>query len=357
MSRVTIQTLANDLGLSKSTVSRALNGYADISLETKRRVSARALKIGYHPSSQARGLRSGLTQSIGLVLDMDSGNTHRPFLSHFIDGISRQISESGWTLSVATAHGMVGMIDTHRKLLLDHKVDGFIIPRNHVSDGRVALLREARIPFVVYGRCDANDDTPCFDILSEDSMREAVQRLASFGHHRIAYIGGHAGAKYQQFRLSGFKQGMIEAGLQADPELYLAMATTEEQGHRAGNALWTLDLPPSAIVCAVDRAAIGACQAAIELGLQPGHDVSVIGYDGTPEGQYAKPKLTTFAVDNHYAGKTLARLLLNIIQGRLIEPLHELHTAQLIPGDSDGPATLSPNQLAKKLQKKATNVF
>lgn len=349
MSRVTIQALAKDLGLSKSTVSRALNDYPDISVQTKRRVSERALKIGYHPSSQARGLRSGRTHAVGLVLDMDHGNTHRPFLSNFLDGISRFLSEQGWTLSVATAAGMAGMVDTHRKLLLDHKVDGFIIPRNHRNDGRLQLLRDAKIPFVVYGRCDASEQIPYFDILSEDSMRHAVQRLADFGHQRIAFIGGHAEANYQTIRRAGFEQGLAEAQLALDSTLCTHLAVTEEEGKAAAADLWSMPEPPTAIVCAMDRAALGACQAAKELGLQLGDDVSVIGYDGIPEGQFAHPPLTSFAVDNNHAGATLARLLVASIEEQPLEQLHELQAAQLIHGLSDGPAGLSSQQLATRL--------
>ncbi|MGB0867866.1 MAG: LacI family DNA-binding transcriptional regulator [Granulosicoccaceae bacterium] len=350
MSRVTIQALAKDLGLSKSTVSRALNNYPDISLKTKRLVSDRALKIGYHPSSQARGLRSGRTYAVGLVLDMDSGNTHRPFLSNFLDGISRYLSKHGWTLSVATAVGMPGMVDTHRKLLLDHKVDGFIIPRNHRQDGRMKLLRESKIPYVVYGRCDPSDPVPCFDILSENSMQQAVQRLADFGHRRIAYIGGHAEANYQAIRREGFIEGLEKSQLAFDPELCTHLAVTEEEGKEAATQLWLHKNPPTAIVCAMDRAALGACLAAQDMDLQLAKDVSVIGYDGIPEGQFAQPRLTSFEVDNHYAGATLAQLLVANIEDQLIEQPQELKAARLIPGESDGPANLQPHQLATRLR-------
>ena len=354
MSRVTIQALAKELGLSKSTVSRALNDYPDISIDTKRRVSEVALKMGYHPSSQARGLRSGKTHTIGLVLDMDSGNTHRPFLSDFLDGISGYLSERNWTLSVATAVGMAGMVATHRKLLLDHKVDGFIVPRNHQVDGRLQLLSEAHVPFAVYGRCDAHKSIPCFDILSEDAMREAVKRLADFGHRRIAFIGGHADANYQVIRLAGFQQGMLESQLDYDAELSTRFAVTEEEGRQAAEALWNSPVPPTAIVCAMDRAALGACQAARDLGLHLASDVSVIGYDGIPEGQYAKSKLTSFAVDNKHAGETLARLLLNTIENKqkTVENFHELQAAKLICGNTDGPASLQPQQLASRIRQK-----
>lgn len=354
MSRVTIQALAKELGLSKSTVSRALNGYPDISDATKRRVSETALKVGYHPSSQARGLRSGRTHAVGLVLDMDSGNTHRPFLSNFLDGISRYLSERNWTLSVATAEGMSGMVATHRKLLLDHKVDGFIVPRNSHTDGRLQLLSKAKVPFVVYGRGESSDRFPYFDILSEDSMRQAVSRLAAFAHRRIAFVGGHVDANYQVIRRAGFERGMREAQLPFDPQLCSQHAVTEEQGRQAALALWQLAEPPSAIVCAMDRAALGACEAATELALQLGRDVSVIGYDGIPEGQYASPKLTSFAVDNHHAGASLARLLLNHIEDedQPLEQRHELQAAQLIVGNTDGPAALQPHQLAERLRQR-----
>lgn len=351
MSRVTIQALARELGLSKSTVSRALNDYPDISPATKRRVSAVALHIGYHPSSQARGLRTGRTQAIGLVLDMDTGNTHRPFLSNFLDGISSQLSHTGWTLSVATASGMEGMVATHRKLLLDHKVDGFIVPRNHRDDGRIALLKANQTPYVVYGRGPANDTAPCFDVLSEDAMCQAVQRLFDFGHRHIAYVGGHVQANYERIRREGFLKGMSEKGLVADQSLCTHHATTEDEGRLAGERLLRTSKPPTAVVCAMDRAALGICQAIHNVGLKAGKDVSVTGYDGIPEGQYAQPRLTSFAVDNYFAGATLARLLVASIEKTSIAHLHELQAVRILTGESDGPVQMSSQELAAQVRQ------
>ncbi len=356
MSRVTIQALARELGLSKSTVSRALNDYPDISQATKRRVSATALAVGYHPSSQARGLRSGRTQAIGLVLDMDSGNTHRPFLSNFLDGISSYLSQLGWTLSVATASGMDGLVNTHRKLLLDHKVDGFIVPRNHRNDSRLALLKTARTPYVIYGRSPVADNSPCFDVLSEDAMRQAVRRLAKFGHTQIAYLGGHAEANYEFIRRSGFIAGMKDHGLSVNTALCAQLATTEEEGRLATLSLLQSSNPPTAIVCAMDRAALGACQAIQSLSLKVGIDVSVTGYDGIPEGQHADPRLTSFAVDNHLAGASLARLLVARIEDQPIEHLHELQAAHILPGESDGTVHLQSHELANHVRQHANDI-
>ncbi len=355
MGRVTIQDLASSLGLTKGTVSRALNDYPDISITTKKRVARQALKLGYRPSHQAQGLRTGQTRSVGLVLNMDSDNTHKPFLSTFLDGISHFLSERGWSLAVSTAISPSDSVDKHRSLFIDRKVDGFILPRTAANDARVNAMREAGVPFVMYGR--HQDDKQCawFDIAGEAAISDAVERLANFGHKRIAYIGGDRLANFEILRRQGYLDGMLKQALPIDDALMSNNAMTERTGFEAALSLLTLPLPPTAIVCALDRVALGAYSAVEQYGLSVGKDVSIIGYDGIPEGRYATPPLTTFSVDNRKAGKSLAELLLRRIDGEKAESLRVLISALLIARKSDSRITHSPEELAEIILNNSKN--
>lgn len=355
MGRVTIQDLASSLQLTKSTVSRALNDYPDISITTKKRVARQALKLGYRPSKQAQGLRTGQTRSVGLILNMDSDNTHKPFLSSFLDGISRFLSEQGWSLTVATAVDPSDSVDKHRSLYIDRKVDGFILPRTAANDARVNALREADIPFVMYGR--HLDDRQCawFDIAGEDAMSDAVERLANFGHSRIAYIGGGRLTNFEVLRQQGYRDGMKKQSLAIDDDLIRSNAMTERHGFEAALSLLKLSRPPTAIVCALDRVALGAYSAIEKNGLAVGKNISIIAYDGTPEGRYATPPLTTFSVDNQKAGRSLAELLLRRVNGEDAKSLRVLSHALLISRKSDGPIHHSTKQLAELIIKNSNN--
>ncbi|MEP1355244.1 MAG: LacI family DNA-binding transcriptional regulator [Tateyamaria sp.] len=339
--RVTIGDMAAALGLTKSTVSRALNGYPDISDNTKLRVKRMAEDLNYMPLSHAQAIKTGRTRSLGLVLQLSDHDAQRPFLAEFLAGVSAGASTEGYTLTVASADNDIHLIDTFRNLLRDGKADGFILPRAMVDDLRVSMFRDADVPFVLYGRQD--NDTGCawFDVRGEDAMHDAVRHLANLGHSRIGFINGGTIYNYAGLRRDGFVRGMAASGLNFAPELVIEDAMTPEDGARIGARL--LDLPNrlTAIVCAVDRVALGVYKAAEERGMKVGTDLSVVAYDGIHEGAHAQPPLTTYSVDNRQAGARLATLLIRRIGGEPPEALRETVAATFLERGSTGPAPQS----------------
>ena len=335
--RVTINDMATALGLTKSTVSRAMNGYADISESTQLRVKRMAQQMNYHPLSHAQAIKTGRTRSLGLVLQLSDHDAQRPFLAEFLAGLSAGASSESWTLTVAASDSHDDMIQTFQALLRDGKADGFILPRTMIEDPRVKLLRDAQVPFVLFGRQDNAEGCAWFDILGEDAIRDAVLHLASLGHQRIAFINGGMKYTYAPLRLAGFVAGMEQSGLQVQSDLMAENAVTIEDGSRVAAQLLDCPNPPTAIVCAVDFAALGVYRAAAKQGLVIARDLSVIAYDGIPEGAYAQPPLTTFSVDNRAAGMSLAKLLIRRIRGEDPASLRETTSATFIDRGSTGP--------------------
>lgn len=334
--RVTISDMADALGLTKSTVSRAMNGYPDISQATQMRVKRMAERLSYQPLSHAQAIKTGRTRSLGLVLQLSDHDAQRPFLAEFLAGLSAGAHAQGWTLTVAAADSHEDMIETFRALLRDGKADGFILPRAICNDPRVALLRNAHVPFVLFGRQDNDEGCAWFDILGEDAMQHAVARLAELGHRRIGYINGGAKYSYAGLREAGFRKGMRDAGLEIDDNLIRQDAVTIADGAAAAGALLDHRNRPTALVCAVDFAALGAYQAVAARKLRVGLDVSIIGYDGIPEGAHAQPPLTTFAVDNKAAGERLSNLLIRRIRGEPLSDLRETVRATYVERGSTG---------------------
>ena len=343
--KVTIQDLSDRLGLTKGTVSRALNKYPDIAESTQNRVAFAAKELGYRPSNHAQAIRTGLVKSIGLVLNVAGENAHRPFLAEFLNGISQRLGEEEWTLVVATAQSDEHSIQVHSRLIAEQKVDGFILPRTKIHDGRVELLKSEGMPFVLYGRVADSQDCAFFDIAGENAMRQAVERLHGMGHRRIAFIGGHRDNNFELLRRDGYLSGLNKAQIEPDDDLIVEGAMSVEQGFRAARGLLSLNSPPTAIVCALDRAALGVCRAATSLGLYVGRDISVIRYDGIPEGAFATPPLTTFSVDSKVAGSRLADIVLQVVSGSDANSFRELADAHLIERQSDGPPTKSPKEI------------
>lgn len=352
--RVTINDLAEALGLTKGTVSRALNGYPDISPSTQTRVRHQADKMGYRPLSHAQAIRTGRARSLGLVLQDDEAGSNRPFLAEFVAGITHGASVENWTLTIATARSEGGVLDTMERLIDERKADGFILPRTLRIDPRVELLRKLEMPFVLFGRVAHPEGCAWYDISGEEAMRDAVLRLAGFGHKRIAYVGGGDRYNFTGLRRQGFLDGMAEAGLDADPELICEGGMTAVDGRQAAMDLLYRPQPPTGIVFAVDRVALGGYRAAARLGLTVGRDISIISYDGVPEGAYATPSLTSFAVDSRRAGENLARILLALVRGADPETLRVLEPARLVAGGSDGPPALDPGALSARIAMKRT---
>jgi len=354
--RVKLDELAAYLGLSKSTVSRALNGYTDISEITRRRVESAARKLGYRPLSHAQAIRTGRVRAIAMVLNSDEPDRHNPFLQDFLAGACDAASGFNWTMTISTAKSETDTLTVLNRLVEERKADGFILPRTDVEDTRVELLRAKKVPFILYGRTgygqgDPADDISWFDISGDVAMHQAVECLAAHGHKRIGYVGSDPKFNYTHIRREGFVKGIEAAGLTLDPALMRDGARTREDGAAEGHALMELDQPPTGIVFATDQSALGFYQTAADLGLKVGQDVSIIGYDGIPECQYASPPLTTFNVDSHEAGHRLATLLIRQIRGEAPDTLRELRDAALIERRSAGPCLLTPGELAAKIQQ------
>lgn len=345
--RVTIADLASHLNLTKGTVSRALNGYQDIAEATRLRVRKAAEQLNYRPLSHAQAIRTGRVRSIGLVLQVNEHDGHRPFVAEFLAGLSAAASRADWTMTVATAESDEDTLRLLDRLSGERKADGFILPRTKVDDPRIAFLKAHDIPFILYGRTGDPDGCAWFDIESELATQDAVARLAALGHRRIGFVPGGEGYMYARLRLEGYRKGLEMAGLPYDEVLITTPAVTRDQGAHAAACLTGLCEPATAIVYSVDRAALGAYRHAQEQGLQIGRDLSLISYDGIPEGTLLNPPLSTYQVDTRRAGERLAEMLIARIRGAAAEECRALASARFLDRGSHG-----PRQTAEAPEKK-----
>lgn len=349
-SRVTITDVAEHLGLAKGTVSRALNNYPDISESTRNRVRQAADAMGYRPLSHAQAIRTGVIRSIGLVLQTSEHDGHRPFLADFLAGISETASSRNWTMTLATASSDEDTERVLAKLVSEHKADGFILPRTYTVDPRAEYLEAAGVPYILFGRTGDPEGKGWFDIRGETAMEEAVCILHGLGHSRIGFVPGRDGYNFSDLRLGGYKSGLKMCGLDADEALVGPVALNRRAGAAAALELLQRDMPPTAIVFCVDRAAIGAYIPAAELGLKVGEDLSLISYDGIPDGALLAPPLSTFSVDMRHAGARLTELLIARIEGENPENLRELVNARFLSRGSHGAPSMSPAELAARVR-------
>lgn len=337
MPRVTLKSLAGELGLAEATVSRALNNYPDISEATRLRVQKAAKAYGYAPNPLARGLARGVSEAVAYIMPASIGGISEPFVAQLLQGLGESLSKRKWDLVVVQTPTADEEADVIDRLARAGKVSGVVLSRPHKIDQRISLLQAAKLPFVVHGRSRDCADYAWYDVDNTKAFIEIVDHLVSLGHQRIGFIGAPSYYNFAQQRLDGFRAGMQANGLDADEQLIEFCEMTDTGGARAAAVMLAADYPPTAIICATDLQAIGAMEAIRARNLKPGKDISVIGYDGLSIGKHCNPPLTTMAQPLVHSGRILGDMLLAVIDGADPTSLQELRSAELVRRMSDGP--------------------
>lgn len=340
---------AKKLGLSVSTVSRALNGYTDVSETTRRRIFEAAEQIGYVANPAARGLRKRSSGLIAFVLSYPQKQFASPFFLDMLVGIDERLRETEFQLVVTTAPSMEGELACFKRLVEKQRVDGLIFARTRKHDDRIEYLQSCGVPFVTHGRSETSEPFPYLDIDHTVVGRNGCGRFIGLGHTRIALLNTPSYLMYSHHRRAGYEAALKAAQMKVDKSLIVDEELTEEGGAAGARKLLSLKNPPTAILCGNDLVAMGAMRAISEAGLQPGSDVGVIGSDDNPYGKYLPVPLTTFHSPVVEVGRRLSDLLLLAIDGKPASELQELWIPELVIRASDGPSRRPSETRAKKV--------
>ena len=201
---VTLKEIAERVGKSVPTVSRALGDFADISPETRREVQRVAREMGYEPSATALNLKKKRTGKLALILPATTQvRFSDPFFSEFITGVIDEAAQRDFELLVATVEHD-NEIDTYLRHIRRRSSDGFIVIRTRRQDARIDLLREQGVPFVAFGRVEGDNDFPLVDEDGADGIRQVVDYLVGLGHTRLACIAEPLAFTKAYHRLQGF---------------------------------------------------------------------------------------------------------------------------------------------------------
>jgi len=341
---VTIKDLAEQLNLSISTVSKALNNYPHVAEETKRRVLAKAEELGYRPSITARGLKVRRTHLIAYSWRLLPPEQFSPILNRFIHVMGAAAAAAGYHLLAFPTPSDQAELDAYQELVRTRRVDGIVLSATNENDPRVAYLNEVNFPFVAFGRAGVGWDYPWVDVDGRAGVGMAVDHLLQLGHRRIGFIGWPLGSLTGEDRYQGYVEALDKAGLPFDAELVVRAEHAEPAGRRALASL--LDLPakqrPTAIVAVSDLMAIGAMNEAQNRGLVVGRDLSVVGFDDAPWAKYLRPPLTTVRQPIDEVGELVVQQLLKVISGSSLveDERHILLKPALVVRASTGPAPL-----------------
>lgn len=298
-----LRDIALKLGLSVTTVSRALADYSDVAAETRRRVRAEAERIGHVPNAMARRLRKGRTDAIGVVVPCGTGALEDTFLSAAMVGTWSRLAEFEQDLMLLpSADGASGSADrdglAFRRAVTERRVDGMIIVRPRRDDPRIATLQAAGMPFVLLdGHAGGRDDVAAIGSDEARAAQMVCERLASLGHAGLTCVGPAEDFDFALVRFEQFEAAAAELGL----GFHRATATLSATGGReATERLVDGSGPiPTAIVFLTNRMAIGGIAALARSRLEIGRDVSTITFGDSHTLRHALPEITVVRPQTH----------------------------------------------------------
>jgi len=337
-----LKELSQNLGLSQTTVSRALNGYPEVSPATRARVEEAARAFNYRPSNRAKGLATGQALAIGHVIPVS--NKHEmvnPVFGDFIAGAGETYSRHGYEMILS----IVADEDeeqVYRGLKSRRAVDGVIVHGPRMDDPRIALLHDLGLPFAVHGRASGIElPYTWLDVNNRSAFDRATGFLYDLGHRRIALINGLEMMDFAHRRRDGYAHALVERDLPVDPALMRSGEMTEVFGYRSAAAMLDGENPPTAILCSSLISALGVRRAIEERGLRMGRNVSVITHDDALsylQNGDDVPIFTATRSSVREAGRRLAAMLLDQIAKPHKAAQHHLFEAELMVGQSTGPA-------------------
>jgi LacI family transcriptional regulator len=313
----TIKDIAKVAGVSVTTVSRALNGYSDVSEKTRKKIKRIAEELKYSPNTVARSLVTNKTKTIGLLVSGISREGAKDnIVLKVLTGVNEYCGEVGYDIILLNTSSRKQMEKTYTQLCRERRVDGVIIQGIKREDPYLLEVVESDIPCVLV---DIPIESSTVGYVTTDNVSgsiKAVQHLIDLGHKEIGMINGHDQAFVSQERLKGYEKALQDNNLALNKEHVVNGYFEEESARIAALKLLKEQPQLTSLFCASDLMAFGAIKAAKELGLKVPEDFSVIGFDDIILASYASPSLSTVSQDMFKVGSESARLLIDILEGK-----------------------------------------
>ena len=339
-----LKQLSELLGLSQTTVSRALNGYPEVNEATRERVLQAVKETGYRPNKAAQRLATGKAGSIGLVMPTAPGHQSDVHFGEFLTGLGEEAVRHDFHFVIMPADPD-DEVAALRRLAISGNVDALFVAYMRGHDPRLAMLKSLSMPFVVHGRSFGTEpDYPYLDIDNEAAFYDAARLLLQLGHTRFALMNGPAHLDFAIRRRNGLIGALGERGLELTGDCTSHTVMSDEEGLIAMERFLQLPDRPTAILCSSTVLALGAIRAVNQAGLKLGEDISLIAHDDVlpllkPEN-FSVP-LTTTRSSLRAAGVRIAQRLIGTVKQAGPFPEQELWKTELIVRASTGPAPQS----------------
>src|SRR5690606_13315386 len=311
--QVTIKDIARELGISPSTVSRALKDHPDISPDTKKAVNALAEKLNYQPNIVALSLRQSKTNTIGVIIP----EIVHFFFSTVISGIEDVAYSAGYNVILAQSNESQTREISDIKALFNSRVDGMLmsVSRETTNFDHIESMLAKGVPIVFFDR--VYDTAQASKIIVDDftGAKEATLHLIDQGCKRIAHIEGPPNLEISKQRLEGYKEALKEHNMPFNKELVaICPSGTIEEGKKATEKLLSLKNPPDAIFATNDPAAMGAMQAIKAKGLKMPDNVALVGFSNWFFSSLMDPPLSSVDQPGFEMGQEAAKLLIRQIE-------------------------------------------
>lgn len=316
---IRLKDIAQDLGLSSITVSKVLRNHPDISEETRQRVLKRVAELDYRPNELARGLATGRSYLVGLIVP---GLLHS-FFAEVAMGLSTTITAKGYSLIVTSSEEKSEIEQEEIRKLLARRLDALVIASTGSGIELFERMDKQSQPYILIDRRFPDLNANFVGIDDEKAGLIATRHLLEIGCRRIAHIAGHLNSTGLG-RLEGYKMALLELGLHYREEFVVRGAFVDthitEQGYEAMKSLLALGDRPDAVFCYNDPLAIGAMNAILDAGLRIPQDIALIGCGNLYFSGSLRVPLSS--IDQHPAklGERAGELILDILHAKSKRP-------------------------------------
>lgn len=308
MSPLTIKDLARKLGVSASTVSRALRDHPDISKATKRRVAEAAEKYHYQPNQLAQSLQKKRSSTIGVIVP----EIRHHFFSTVISGIEEVAYDHGFTIMVCQSNETLAREILNTQAMVANRVAGLLIAISSetTSHDHLSAVIGHGVPLVQFDRVVEGLHTGKVVVDDYSAAYGAVMHLVESGYRRIGHMAGQVGIALNRHRFEGYRDALRDSGLELEDKFHIHGGYREEDGIRGAERFMALDELPEAILAINDPVAVGLFSRFKEAGVRIPDDVALVGFSDTPAAALIDPALTTVYQPSLEMGRMAVSLLL-----------------------------------------------
>jgi len=335
LAELTLESLAKQIGVSRSTISRVINGSPNVSSEVREKVLKAIQATGFHPNAAARSLASQRSWMIGLVLPRSVASFFTdPYFPQLTQGIAFSCNDHDLSLSLFLVGNKKDEEKIYPRISRSGMLDGVLVQSGEAGDKLIEQLTKSNLPTVIIGRPWESENVTYIDVDNVNSAFNATRYLIELGYKRVATITGNMTSTVSIDRLEGYRKALSGAGIKFQAALVAKGDFTEGSGYEAMKKL--LASMPDAVFCASDMMAVGAIRAINEAGLTIPGDIALVGFDDIPLGTLTNIQLTTMRQPIMQFGIKAVDLLMDLIENGTAPARRMFLNTELVVRESCG---------------------